>query len=304
MRWLVVGLLLFAQPVFAADLLLSASPEAPRPAETVTVSATVRGNPEAQLFSWTIDDTEVARGYGVTKLEVVMPDLGDSVTVRVAINDEELASSIVLRPQRVTIEWEGDSLRPPTYSGRPTFTAQGIVRLYAIAEVINPRGERIVENDIRYVWSVNGGRLRESGYGQSSITITPPFFNRPFTVSVRAESRSGLVGRDEIELQAQKPRVTVYELSPLLGILSQKTVSETATFSQPEVTFIAYPSTTAAGYGYTWSLNSETVEVAGDDPRIITFRKTGEGAGIYQIGFRAESGLPFDTFVTSFLLNF
>ncbi|MBU6310731.1 hypothetical protein KGO06_02225 [Patescibacteria group bacterium] len=304
MRWLVVGLLLFAQPVCAADLLLSTSPTAPRPGERVTVSAKIPGDSSSTLFSWIQDGIEIARGYGQTSVEITMPALGKEVEIAVTANGEELVSPLVLRPQRVTIEWEGFSTRPLMYDGRPIFTAQGEVRFQAIAELITPRGERIIPDDIKYTWSVDGGTRKESGYGRTTITVRPPFYNRPFTVSLRAETRSGLIARDEVTVQAKLPSVAIYELSPLRGVLTQRAITANTTLSQSEVTFVAYTVGSPREREYQWTLNNEPVVVAGDDPRIVTFRKTGAGVGIYQVGFNAKSGAPFDTFSSSFLLNF
>lgn len=303
MRWLIPLLLILAHPVYAADLLLSTRPNAPRPGELVTVTATIPGNVSDTLFSWIVDGVEILSGYGQREAQVIMPELGNTTSVQVLIDGEELRDPLVLRPQRVTIEWEGTSNTPPLYLGRPLFSAQGAVRAYAIAELITPRGARVLPADIKYTWSVDGVPRRESGYGRDSITVEPPLFNRPFTLSVRAETRSGLSAEDSVAITATQSSVAIYEVSPLRGLINRAVIGATS-LQATEVTFVAYALNGPADLSYEWSLNGSPVAISGTDPRVVTFRKTGEGIGQYRIGVRAQNGRPFGTFQQSFLLNF
>lgn len=303
MRWLIPLLLLMAHPAYAADLILTVTPQAPQPGEIITVRAQVPREDQDALFSWTVDGTEVASGFGQSSVQVPMPELGTSVEVQVRVDGEERADPLILRPQRVTIEWEGLSTRPPMYMGRPLFMPRGEIRAHAVAELITARNTRIPNTEIKYTWSINDAPLRESGYGKDTVRIAPPVFNRPFTLNVRAETRSGLIAEDTVSLSASLPSLMVYELSPLRGLTEHAVRSEIALRSS-EVTFIAYALYAPTELIYSWTLNRQPVTVSGDDPRVVTFRRTGEGIGQYQIGVNAQNGQPFGSYNRSFLLNF
>lgn len=291
------------------DVLLTARPEAPRPGERVTVTATLLGADTAgTVFTWLVNDEQVARGVGNNTLAVDAPKLGSTLSVRVLINGEDRSAPLTLRPAEVSLEWEGLTVSPPFYIGRPLMGGQGSVRILAVPNLVTTNGSAVPPQDINYSWRVNGSVLqKQSGYGVQSVVIKPPFYDDPFTVSVSAESRSGLRAVQSQTFLVASPDVVVYEISPLGGLLDTLAVTRDFQFTANEVTFMAYPLNTSqpANLEYQWTLSDTPIALNTGDPRLAVFRKTGSGTGAYTVGLNITSQTAFlDLVRKTFLLHF
>lgn len=314
MRYLLVILAVLMLPLNAGanGILLTTAPEFPQAGESVTVTAAPIGdNPAFILFTWRVDGTEVARGYGVSRIVTNAPSLGDSslVEVTAAIGDALIGTNTIdITPARVTLEWESNGILPPAYDGRPLLGAHGLVRLVAVSEFIQ-NNVRLSTEDLVYVWNINGtARTTASGYGRSVLITEPPFFNNPFSVEVRVFTRDKkLQARATTTIRPVSPQVLVYETLPLSGGRWWSAVTDRYPFSTSEVSFSAYPTYASpeVARAVTWSLGSDHVTLEGADPRNMVFKKTGIGTGTYTVRAAFENPFKFLEYgAHTFLLQF
>lgn len=312
MRAVVLALLLsapcmaFAAPVI--NVQLTTAPQNPEPESQIEVRATALGfDPTGSVFTWIVDDEQVAEGRGLTTLTTDTPKLGETRTVRLVVNGDERATPLVLKPARVTVEWEANTSRPPLYSGRPLLGGQGSIRAVAVPELVTSSGARIPAGQIRFTWKQNGNILsKQSGYGATSVTVSPPFYNRPFTLSVEAEA-GGLRAEHTVGIQAVPVDSVIYRTTPLMGELDYTAVTSDYEFTEQEVTFMAHPlhASQSDTLIYQWKLNNQPITVEGGDPRVAVFRKTGNGTGAYAVTIEMTNPASFlDRVVQSFLLHF
>lgn len=308
MRFLLAGLLLLPFSAQAAfDVVLSVAPESPQPYAPITVTATPIGfNATETPFTWLVNDDVVGSGYGIDTITLTAPALGETLSVRLLIRDEERARPLTIRPARVTIEWEGITEVPPAYVGRPLVGGQGAVRAVAIPEFI-AQNRRVPSSQINYTWRLNGSTLTKlSGYGRDRVIVEPPFYDTPFTLSVEAEG-GGVRAAYATRIRAVSPDIVIYEFSPLSGILSNRALGSDYFFSASEASFIAYGLHTSrpASLSYQWKLGGTPIELQTGDPRVAVFKKTGEGEGAYQVSVKLMNDDAFlDVFERSFLLHF
>jgi hypothetical protein len=291
------------------DVALTVSPENPEPGQAVRVTATTIGSDSRDtIFTWLVDDEIVKEGIGATTLDTTAPAIGVSKSIRVVTNGTERARPLILRPARVSLEWEALSERPPFYTGRPMVGGQGSVRVAAFAEILGPNGTLVPASDIRYTWRQRGQPLTAlSGYGRDSVTLTTSFFSEPFTVSVEATTRAGVRATKTIQINPASLDVVIYETSPLAGVLDNRAIVDVFNFTANEVAFIAYPlnASRPESLTYTWQLNGSPVTLNTDDPRRAVFKKTGEGTGAFEVGVTLENPNSFlDLARRTFLLQF
>ncbi len=120
------------------------------------------------------------------------------------------------------------------------------------------------------------------------ITVVPPFFDRPFTISVRVQTLNGLYASESATTIAPvRPYVIVYEDRPLTGVSFNRAVRPTAVLSGAEVTYRGYPLyvENPASLTYGWLLNGASIEVDTKNPRGVTFRKDNDTAGSFSVSF-------------------
>jgi hypothetical protein len=291
------------------DVALTVSPENPEPGQAVRVTATTIGSDSRDtIFTWLVDDEIVKEGIGASTLDTTAPVSGLTKSIRVVTNGTERARPLILRPARVSLEWEALTERPPFYIGRPLVGGQGSIRVAAFAEFIGPNGALIPPTDIRYTWRQRGQTLSTlSGYGRDTVTLTTSFFSEPFSVSVEATTRSGARATKNIQITPAALDVVIYETSPLGGTLDNRAITDVFNFTANEVAFIAYPlnASRPESLTYSWQLNGSPITLNTDDPRRAVFKKTGEGTGQFEVGVTLENPNSFlDLARRSFLLQF
>lgn len=310
MRFLALSI--FLAPIVAhaavSDVVLTAQPENPEPGAPVVITATPVGfSPQSTVFTWILNDEPVSTGLGVQTFRMNAPALGETSTVRLSINDEERAAPLMIRPGRVTIEWEGITAKPPFYTGRPLVGGQGALKAVAIQELLDESGRAVPAGSTLFTWRLNGAVLsKQSGYGANQIIVEPPFYDSPFTLSVEARG-GGMRATHGVTIRPAEPSMVIYESTPLAGVLFTNAVGQEFSLDTSEATFIAYPLHTSDSLSlqYQWKLNGGQISVGGTDPRIAVFKKTGEGTGVYKVSVGYTSERAFlDLFERSFLLHF
>jgi hypothetical protein len=307
---------LFAHAALLPDygtLELDLSPQYPAPGQTVTLTV-VNTAPDAKsaVYTWTVDGKTVARAAGQQQITVAAGSTGASeevtVTTEDAAGNETGAASITLNPASVDVIWEGDTAGPPLYIGRPLPNGQSPVTVLAVPHIAVD-GKEVAPSALIYTWSVDTTPLaNQSGYGRSSVSVTPPRFGAAFTVKVHAETADGRgAGDGSATIAPQTPRALMYENAPLLGILFNKNVSGTYPLSEPEASFTAYPLYTAnpGALTYKWTLDDSAFDVDAAHPLDVTFRKVGAGSGSHAVRFSfTNPGRFMEAGSASFSLSF
>lgn len=316
MRFLAIALLVTPLTLYAAvpfsGLILSQQPQVARPQSEVTITATsIDRAVDVLEFIWKVDGEIVANQIGLASLTVTAPAVGDSIIVSVEVRSggrTYASETLVIRPAALYLESDGKSSVPPFYIGERLPAVQGRVVFTAIPNFVLENGARLSPNDLLFEWRVNGIQKIKPALGKSSAEFEVPFFGKPFTVAVTAYSRDGTLRAEESSFVIPTaPDIVVYESSPLSGILDQRAVHDQYLLKSEEVTLVAYPLFTrnSEDIELNWSLNNSPVELPENESRSVTFRKTAEGSGAYQVGVAFSNPLLFlERASRAFLLQF
>lgn len=313
-----IALFLFLLPVTAlaatpfSGLVLTLKPEIPRPGETVTISAlSVDRDLNALEFIWKVDGKEVADDIGVTSIQVTTPVIGSSSIISVSViggGKVYAEEQVELRPAALYLESDAKSSVPPFYIGKRLPGPQSTVVFSAVPDFVRSDGTRLTPSDLFYEWRVNGALKIKPTLGKSSAEFDAPFFNKPFTVSVSAYSKGGaLRAEDAAFIVPTDSDLVIYETSPLGGVLDQHAVRDTYTLTAEEVTLTAFPLfvKNPSDIKFSWLLNKSPVDLPPGDTHTVTFRKTAEGSGSYNVSASFSNPVRFlERGVRSFLLQF
>lgn len=291
------------------SLELVPEPQFPRAGEVVTVRAENYGAGTA-TFVWSVNGRVVDQGVGVTSVTVPLASTGNTTAVEVVVinNGQRIEKAISLTPAEIDIVWEGKTVTPPLFIGLPLPNPNSAVTLYAVPHIIR-NGARVSVSSLTYAWYINDSATpTASGYGKNSITVRPPQFLNPFSVSVRAQTQDGTVETYErITIKPVQPEVLVYEKAPLLGYRFDRAIQEIFQLAGDEVTLVAFPLyiNNLQDPSYVWSINSDAITDTEEGGREVTFRKTGEGAGVFNVSFALENTRAlFERAKRQFLLRF
>lgn len=288
--WLLPSLTMAALlPDVGAPLEISIRPEYPREDDIVTATVSGLSNKNSVGYIWSLNGEVIEQGIGVTSITLQVGTIGSAEELEVVAVENGVAQGRVttlIRPSSVDLVWEGNTTVPPFYISRPLSSGVGSVTVLAVPHLSLGSGELAPEN-LSYTWKVSGIPLtKQSGYGKSSVIITPPRFSAPFTVSVTVTNQSGSAqAESSVTIQPQTPKMLVYENAPLFGVRFDKAVFGTFSFIGDEVSFTAYPLfvSNAKALSYEWSIDGMPFAVNEEKPRDVTFRKVGEGTGTHTV---------------------
>ena len=277
---------------------LSVSPNFPGPNELVLVEAIGFGfDLNNALFIWQLDNREIARGIGQKSIQFQTGLNGAEHLIQVVISNKDgaqLKRLISVRPASLELLWEAtDSSVPPFYKGKPLLTEEGRVNIVAVPEFL--LSGRLAQIDsLTYTWERNGKVLPSaSGRGRNTLTFRKDFLIEEEEISVTVKSEDNKwTAKKSLGLSARAPFLLIYEKTPLSGIRYEEALGKRVALRGAEATFVAEPfffsiqNKTDPSVSYTWLLNGERVEIAGDDPSTVTIRSTGE-RGATEINLRA-----------------
>ncbi len=285
-------------PIPEQSVEIVASPEYPKPFSTVVLTANTFNATNLIAYRWSVDGVPALEGVGANTLSLQVGSIGQSYDVRLEIVSTDGrtvgTTRYVVRPADVDLVWEARTFVPSFYIGRRLPTATSDITVLALPFLRN----NVSGDDASaytYEWSVDSQRLSEqSGLGKTSATITPPFFSRPFNVSVLVSTDNGsLAARETIHIAPITPLAIIYEDNPLLGLLTHRLLQGTLTLIDEEVTLLAFPYfvDNPDEITYAWSLNNKSVETDGDMPNKTTLKRTGGVRGVFPVGvsFTGES---------------
>lgn len=318
MRGVLFALLFFALPLIAganllptleAPISLQVVPQSPKPGDIVRIEAKYSGeNAIGASYVWRVNGAVVDQGVGVRAVTVTLPSLGGSTTVSVSISESGIVrgeASTTIRPADVDIVWEGSVPLIPFVERRGLANGDSTITASAIPHIVRG-GARVSASDLVYTWTVNRSSTPfRSGYGLQTVSLTTPQFENPFSLGVRVATREGdIVAEDSVVIRPVRPSILFYERPPLLGLRYDQELGDGFVLQEEEGTVMAFPVDSTQALSLEWRANGREIEPE-EDPRMVTFRKTGEGRGYFTIeltatGFQAL----FERARESFLLTF
>ena len=272
---------------------LVTSPTSPAPGDQVTVRLNDYSiDTSGAQIHWFINGTEVASAQNNRSLQVTAGTLGTSRQIEAKTtlaNGVTLTAQATIRPVRIDLLVEADTLTPSFYAGRPLPSNGSTVRVTAIPFTGTPKPA----TSYSYRWTIgdtvqNGG----SQYGKNSITFVPGF-EQEVHVSVDVIDTNGTtIGSASTYVPISKPELHFYEVNPLSGE-SPLAMQDNFTFVGDELKVRAEPyyisrSLMQQNPYVEWKLNNQTITNPSQDQQAITLRKQGN-TGKFDLQFQVRN---------------
>jgi len=281
----------YAQFSGADPLILTVTPNYPRPFQSVTIV------PESSVFDLSassvtvsVNGEVVSRGSGAEPAYVTTGAAGTATTVTVtAVNGgQTYTKTVTLRPADVALVVEPVSSTHPLYEGGSLIASEGQVRLVAVPDLRTSGGGSIAAANLVYTWR-NGEQILQaaSGIGKSVLTATSPVRYRDARITVTVSNQDqSIVAESTVLIAPANPLIRVYRNDPLLGPLYGTALPRSVELTGTEETFRAVPYFFTGTPSVTWTVNNTT----SDTDRDITVRSSGTGGGTALMRVFAGSG--------------
>lgn len=262
------------------DAHLQISPRYYEPNNTVTIQLQAFSiNTNGATIRWFIDGTENPNYRNERSIPVTTGKLGEAISVQAIIttpSGAEIPVRATLRPVRIDLLIEADTLTPAFYRGRSLPTSGSVVRVTALPFT----GNSSPPSSFSYTWQVGeeviaGGSQR----GQNSVTFTPNFEKaQRVTVTVIDQSGATITSRT-ITIPIHEPELYFYEVNPLRG-LQEIALRDNQPFPGIEMEIRAEPYYISRGLSVDalhteWKLGGRTVVNPSRDPQQLSLRRQG-----------------------------
>jgi hypothetical protein len=277
--------------VDTSDFTVSIIPEKPGPYESVQVSlVSYTLNLDTALISWAEDGKIKLSGIGKKNYSFTTKGTGVLSTVSVTIAAKDGTTSrreFTVNPAGVDILWQAtDAIVPPLYRGKALPASEGGIKFVAIPNIKTGTSTYLAGTDAVYAWQRgNTPSQNQSGYGKNSFTVYANILNDTEEVSVDVRSTDAKVGATASRAVAiAEPVIRFYELSPLLGPLFGKAITDGFTVASSDIAilavpyFISGPDTASQKLSYTWQLNNDSIAAPGT-PNILSLHRDTKNAG-------------------------
>ncbi len=297
-----------------SDLLdVKISPNNPGPNETIRIKIeSYLSDMNKALITWKIDGRVVQKGIGKTSLSFQNSPSGKTtkLTVTILTNaGDEIIKNFSWTPVGVTIFWEADTYTPPFYRGKALLSPQARVKVVATPDNTGTKNALDAGNLV-YIWVKDGTSVAEaSGYGKNLFSFVG---HKPYdesNVKVRVSSVDNTINSEvRTYLPLSKPFILFYNNNPLLGVLYNRPLNNTISFSEKELSIRAEPYFFSNEHGeiptlkYGWYVNGKNVQNFG---RNITLLNETGSKGVSDISL-AMRGVKqtFQTANQSLRVNF
>lgn len=218
-------------------------------------------------ITWYIDGKTVDAGEGHNRISLTAPKNGTTQTVIASITTFEkkiVRKVFTITPASIDLIWEGDGVTSPLYSGRSAYTTGGNLKVTAVPSFYDPDTKKqIPPSSLIYRWLKGDTVLQDqSGKGKQTAIIGPGNLDEDIEVSVEvASENSKISGRSALNITPTNPVIKFYVDSPLYGLLTQKSISQTALSGDSvkirAVPFYASKSGIESGETkYSWTVNN------------------------------------------------
>lgn len=295
---------------------ISNSPEKPSPGEEVTVSI------ESYLIDlnsasiiWLADGKEITHGNGIKSVKTKAPVAGKKLTVTAIISSntgKEIRKSIIIKSGSVDIIIETNkSYSPPFYKGKNHFVYENWVKLIAIPHLSSDGVKEIDPKNLVYNWKLGGKNIDNgSGYGVQSVEIKADEIPKPLDISVDVYTKDQTQSADSfIRIEPTEPTISLYEVSPLYGILFNKALDNITELNHSELTLLAVPfgfnyNNKNNKLNYIWSINNvEQSDLSKNQSIVLRSKNDTEGSSNINIEIRHENDI-LERAISSLIVNF
>jgi hypothetical protein len=305
-RFLVVGILLLsvisvpfvatteaqAIPSWASSIILTPSSNAPSPGQSLTIKAeSYTTDLNSSTVIWTVGEKEQERGIGRTQIAVTAPDLGKTLTVRVAVissDGQTLRNTLVLGSGDIDLILESNGYVPPFFMGKLSPVYQNVTRVIALPHLANTSGREYDPASLIYQWKKDSTVLQsDSGYGKNILTVAGDIIPRSYMISVTVTSRDGQARAEKyIAISPTEPFILFYQVDPQYGTLYNKARRGTlALGSTKEVSILGVPfgfdklMTGSGNLNFAWLVNGNVNENLSESES-VTLRAPADTAGV------------------------
>lgn len=295
---------------------ISNSPERPGPGETVKVEVeSYLVDLNSSTIIWLVDGKEFTRGIGIKKIEIKAPVAGKKrnvVAIIRANNGKEVQKSITIKSGSVEIIWETSrSYKPPFYKGKNNFVYENWIRLIAMPHLSIDGIKEIDPKTLVYRWKMGGKDIENgTGYGVQSIEIKASEIPKPLEISVNVYTRDQTESAEAfLRLEPSEPTLSLYEVSPLYGVLFNKALSSNHTLRNSELNILVAPfgfnfNPKNNKLSYLWSINNvEQPELIKNQSIILRSKGDIEGSSNINIEVRHENDI-LERAESSIMVNF
>jgi len=275
------------------------NPENPRPRDTVNIKAeSFNIDIPSSSFTWSINGKVYKQGIGEYSINVIAPDIGNVLTIRVQTQDPQgktIQKNNEIKPSTVDIIWESQSYKPPFYNGKNNISYEDTVRLVAIPQISRGGTSLIDPKTLVYRWKM-GGKDIDGGVGYGVQSVVVPMGNIPKDAEIRVDvtTRDGSVEASAVTtITPVAPSVTFYEESQLYGPLFNRALINRVPLRNSEMRIKAVPfgftvNKNRNDLNYVWSINNvDQDDLVGNQS--ITVRSKGEVEGSSFISLRMRN---------------
>lgn len=253
------------------DIILKTNPQIPIPNKILSLNLnsglTNLGTSE---IAWYKNNVLQSKGYGEKSFSFVVGNTGSSDIITAVIltqGGKTFTKRIVFRPAEVDLLWESDSTVPPFYEGKALVSKQSMVKIVAVPNIIDLKGNKINPKNLVYRWKKNWEVLGGfSGLGKNIYLFdsSKTFKNNLITVEVQT-----LDGRfkasQSVMFSFHRPKIVFYKSDPLLGIMFGNAIVNNFNLSGDEATFFVQPfffskSDVFNNLKWKWSMNGKEIK--------------------------------------------
>ncbi len=271
------------------SIVVNIDPEYPEKNNNVFISLESYATDLNEAYiEWIIDSKTVLKGTGKTKLNFILKKDSTSISIKINTGDGRFVQKdFNIKPTSLDLIWEADTYTPPFFKGKPLYTRESLVYIYATPHIYNGT-EEIPREKMIYRWSNNGDAIQNvSGYGKYFIQIKSSILGRDMEIEVEAEDpKTNQIAHGSVVLSPSDPVVYIYQKDPLLGIKTEKALNvmkvndnlEKEIYSIPYFFSIQKPT----DLEISWSINGLGVN---DNQNVVNriFKKVGDTFGVSRI---------------------
>ena len=276
------------------DLSLGVTPSLPGAYEGVEIRlSSYSVDLSRSQIIWYVNDVSKAEETGLTTFKTKTGALGKPITVRASVKTQsgsKFSRSITFVPAEVDIVWSAHTYTPPFYKGKALASSESLIRLYAIANIVDSNGKRLTPNQLTYNWEQDGIRLGKiSGVGKDGAVLQAlpvPNARSYITVTV-SKTGSSLQAKNTLVVRTANPAALFYEKHPLEGSRYNKALTAFE-FPKGEATiriepyFFSLDDVQNKKIEYQWFINNK-VTTPSDNNQELTLRHENDARGLARI---------------------
>lgn len=298
-------------------LFIQISPEIPGANEDITASISSPSlNLDIANISWSIDGKKVSSSLGQKSISFKTGDIGDITTINAtaSLGNTVLKATATINPSEVDLLWEAvDVYTPPFYKGKSLPTSESSIKITVIPNVFRSNGTAYKLSDLSYKWSRNYEILGSmSGKGIGILSFKNNYLKREEIIGVETRNTTGTkTGKGEVRIIITDPKILFYEKNPLLGVMYNKSLFNTANLPNEELSLVAEPyfispiNKNSSQIKYKWALNNNPVETNQQNPSVLVVRQQTGVSGEAEISLEVtNTSKILVTSVNNIVLNF